>query len=1417
MPPPAIQTADLAQRLSLTGLGPQRAPAPQRGRFAPTHGADQRRVLVDKQLGWLQGVLSTPQGEALSVQRAIGPLRKIPAPLPPAAASALPADSGRGGGSPGRGGAGQRTARSRTPGPLTGMVPAAVRNDPLRIFSGEWRPALPAPVSPSKAGGSSPRAVGVSWEDIADSWDPAQNEEEGFESLVRAIDRVLPEIDQDNLGRRWRALGEWVEKFVNDRDAPVVARRCAQLLGMDPSGAISPLSPDQVDSPTPEDRPRRRTFTDLKQAGRAVQMTQRMRLMNRRREVAAACVTLDQLLLYVGRCHPCLWPIARKARHVLLSLFFGVKEGKTLGLTGEDEDDAESPPQQVPVPQLAISDDVGRVKKALAAYAKRRSWYEVAQDLQRRLGFLKDDIEQAEETGAKMQRIMDMAVRYWQRTVKRCILGAWRYLGRTEAQFSAMNRQVTAEAMQRAEVEMALARCKEELQNLSKGDEKDKLKLRIQTRQLEKRVEASDAELFACTERMAGLDAQVQQLTGDNARLAAELAQSQAEGQEQRKEIRRYQRLIKDFITASLEGVTWTVIKQEEMKEFADFTLVNEPPEDPWSPVLAPNSVLVPSTRATSLVDAGETPAVTVRGQEGTPAADLPQQSPLSATFPAVAAAAEEEERLPERSPKRQRAINIDPEPASEASGSPRARGSGGGPATSPPEGAAPAPAPDGTPPGTPAEAAAAAAPDPTQSPQGSSRMAKARKRTLIGATGGLAVDTQEADEEERDETYAQAEAGAGDPTVKESAAMEAQEEAWLTVTGPNSPLTPSAACFMFSPRNRRRQQSGFPGSESAQTPKVAPRVTSDVLSAKDDTPPSTAGLPPHAPESNFSFTSAPVPNSGLVPYSSLTLSAGTAAPDPVEEPIPLPKEDIMHLPDTMTREEMAAYHRQREDEEFVLQWFNKAISLSGFPGADSYRLHSFSDGARLYEPYMLVMHYMSPGIITPSMVRRVINTDVELAKARHVLAAAELLDMAFPLSPDELANPQAREQHTLIAAALFQRFCDPQLAYACGMVALRKPPGTGELISPLWPADGTEPETATEWRQRMNASWSRSMRWRSAAAAAQSLATEALLSKVQGRAVKGATTAESVERKLYVQDPIEVCQDIFTSIPDTSEGARVTDRVTTILSQNYRRMRRVYLFYATGDHLDAELSLQELLGLVQDAKLLRSGGLGVTRQMVELAFRQVANARGVSDFGPTDFVAFFLRLAEMKKGGGQGRLVGAQVAQRLRAIVEDYVCQHAMYVDLSEFQTQLYGKDSARVLERHQDIILACFRAFATASVKGDPRMTMKDWVEVVDNMNIIDATLGHHQVRFTFVRMQDLESDPALGMVRTNAGNEHVLKHREFVECLAALACFKAPAPYLPLSRRLARFLENHFVPTYTDGRHWRVRSELARIKQG
>eukprot|EP01065_Artemidia_motanka_P017107 TRINITY_DN20676_c0_g1_i2.p1 TRINITY_DN20676_c0_g1~~TRINITY_DN20676_c0_g1_i2.p1 ORF type:complete len:1215 (+),score=406.30 TRINITY_DN20676_c0_g1_i2:79-3723(+) len=502
-----------------------------------------------------------------------------------------------------------------------------------------------------------------------------------------------------------------------------------------------------------------------------------------------------------------------------------------------------------------------------------------------------------------------------------------------------------------------------------------------------------------------------------------------------------------------------------------------------------------------------------------------------------------------------------------------------------------------------------------------------------------------------------------------------------------------------------------------------------------------------------------------------------------------------------------------QSEDSVLLDWVNCALEIVR-PLDDQYQVSSFLRGHTMLDPYVLIMNYMAPQLVNEAAVQRMLGCASDSGKGELFLAMAKRLGLHFSLDPLELVNPTSTPQHVLIVATLFHRFADSFLAQACGRPCF-DPPASHSPDKPK------QPQGPAEWSSAFARAFSLQQQWRKRAHQMMSVAVDVLLSKVQSKESKIISQQEREQLKLFVHgaldDPASLkrLDDLLPRPTDQREEE--LDLIRSILLEHYRALRRIYIFYSTSDSrgTDQELSTDELWKLLGDAKVTvgRERPQGLSRSALDDLFRKSNDGGGSRTdptLNPTEYTRFLIRLADHRYPA-RGANAGKSLGERFRILLTKNIVPHCSYVDVEDLRDEIYSANVQEVLRAHKDLVLATFQAYAKSGVmlsKRDQRMSIGDFSEVVNQMNLVDSVLSHEAVRQIFLKLQDVEYDVA-------AGGEHTATYHEYLESLCCVALYKTPAPYLPMARRIARFFDVYFVPTFSDPRGQRkVQEEYHRI---
>jgi len=273
---------------------------------------------------------------------------------------------------------------------------------------------------------------------------------------------------------------------------------------------------------------------------------------------------------------------------------------------------------------------------------------------------------------------------------------------------------------------------------------------------------------------------------------------------------------------------------------------------------------------------------------------------------------------------------------------------------------------------------------------------------------------------------------------------------------------------------------------------------------------------------------------------------------------------------------------------------------------------------------------------------------------------------------------------------------------------------------------------------------------------------------------------------------------------------------VKDVLAERYQTLRKIYLFYSSGNsrEQDIEMSLQEAWQFISDLDL---GKTFTSKRELEQLFKKANVGAAIDmsglddsggddfskDFGErtlngTEFMQLLMHTAELKYRD-KGEMLS--IGEKLRRFVEKNLLPHASWSDAEEFKEIVYKSDVQTVLLPHRSVAAQAFEHYNAAAdaKKGGQRkkedkqtMRMETFVEIIHDLRIIDSVLTHEAVRQIFLKMQDCNS--------ADMGGTRATFH-EFLECLCAVGIFKIPAPYLPVHQRIDRFFRQTFTPMMTD----------------
>ena len=239
---------------------------------------------------------------------------------------------------------------------------------------------------------------------------------------------------------------------------------------------------------------------------------------------------------------------------------------------------------------------------------------------------------------------------------------------------------------------------------------------------------------------------------------------------------------------------------------------------------------------------------------------------------------------------------------------------------------------------------------------------------------------------------------------------------------------------------------------------------------------------------------------------------------------------------------------------------------------------------------------------------------------------------------------------------------------------------------------------------------------------------------------------------------------------------------VKEILNKNFRKLRKVFRYYAVGKHEgpDATMSLDEFWRMINDSKVIDKG---FTREMVRNAFKQANTQTADKTLDPDEWITALLSIA----GAKQKKNTSSSISDKLQVLLERYILMYCCGAETHEFKAAIYQPAVQEVVVSHKIKLKKIFKHYSSLNEKhkqqqADNEMSYSEIAQLVRDINAFDVVCTHQ----------------ALEQMHTTLHGDHTsregsgLLYHEFTEMVCGLAAFKFPAPYIPLYMKVERFVE-------------------------
>eukprot|EP01065_Artemidia_motanka_P029875 TRINITY_DN35943_c0_g1_i1.p1 TRINITY_DN35943_c0_g1~~TRINITY_DN35943_c0_g1_i1.p1 ORF type:complete len:984 (+),score=267.05 TRINITY_DN35943_c0_g1_i1:48-2954(+) len=530
---------------------------------------------------------------------------------------------------------------------------------------------------------------------------------------------------------------------------------------------------------------------------------------------------------------------------------------------------------------------------------------------------------------------------------------------------------------------------------------------------------------------------------------------------------------------------------------------------------------------------------------------------------------------------------------------------------------------------------------------------------------------------------------------------------------------------------------------------------------------------------------------------------------------------------------------------DFLIAWAKDLIGRTSF--AAEGQIRDFAAQVRTVKIYVYLLRAMAPVQCSEGWVVRV-NSEVDPARrAEIVLEKAREMGVDTVVTPQDIINGLPELNHLLLAQ-LFQCFADrrplgrsPPMLWDKGTLAERgatrdvkgKVSGRKRLVEATQKRRDREDTASGPTVQSLHADAVQAAqdvesdrqsspvpvdalraKWKQMAGAnnAWELRSVEVLAEARAGLVDAArrggerpqlTAKQEQEMQQYTRVPVHFVAEFLPPPPDQTSAH---DQLIRLLDTRGELLKKVYRFYCTSGDIamaarqgtlvkqqkGAEGSLNtmsraELYRFVHDCKLL---GKRLKRPQLDALFTKVVALRRGADGGdqsydseliPVEFTALLCHLSNLLFR----RTDDQSIAERVARLLDTEVGPRACSSEVDTFRAMIYRPDVQRTLREHRDELTRTFLHFACQSKelgrRDDSTMDLDEWKAFIKTGSLIDSVFNERASKAVFLRLQDDE------------GEEEVsLSYAQFCEALVAIACYKVPSPFEPLTQRLKTFLQ-------------------------
>lgn len=278
-----------------------------------------------------------------------------------------------------------------------------------------------------------------------------------------------------------------------------------------------------------------------------------------------------------------------------------------------------------------------------------------------------------------------------------------------------------------------------------------------------------------------------------------------------------------------------------------------------------------------------------------------------------------------------------------------------------------------------------------------------------------------------------------------------------------------------------------------------------------------------------------------------------------------------------------------------------------------------------------------------------------------------------------------------------------------------------------------------------------------------------------------------------------------------------IVDKVEDILRRHFRLLREIFKHYSSSKSGGSNgVDLKGLLKLFQECKL-RSKEFAPFH--LETIFNNHLEDKSRSgddrSLAPHEFIEVLILCAFTKF-----RQAASSLSEQMLLLIDLHLKPNACNDAESMFQKMAYSSPVRQVLDQHQKELFYIFQLYAfldmstTEAMQKENTMNITEFQMLLEDCGFLDLTLTEAAVQQIFQGIQQnatAEEGAEEAAEVEGVDDDEEMSFSEFLDGLVAVAAYKFPDPFTPLSSRINTFLLQLFASIR---KHWSRKRGAPRV---